>query len=292
MKNNLLCLSTSTMFIFKKITDLQNYLSKQTNIGFVPTMGALHNGHTSLIEASKKKCTTTVCSIFVNPTQFNDKKDFEKYPITIEQDILQLELAGCDVLFLPSVDEIYPEGTEAKKQYNLGFIETVFEGEKRPGHFNGVCMVVEHLLNIVNPNVLFLGQKDYQQCIVIKKLIELMHKTNDIEVIICATKREENGLAMSSRNKRLSEVAKDKAKIIYESFLLIKQHITPLNSSTLIDVTHQSILQNNFTAIDYLSLANSNTLEPITNWDGKTSVVILFAGFIEGVRLIDNMVLQ
>ncbi len=281
------------MLIFKKVIDLQNYLNKQRQaaIGFVPTMGALHLGHISLIEESKKKCSITVCSIFVNPTQFNDKKDFEKYPITIEQDILQLELAGCDVLFLPPVNEMYPEGTVVKKEYELGFIETVFEGTKRPGHFNGVCIVVEKLLNIVNPNVLFLGQKDYQQCIVIKKLIELMHKTNKIEVVICATKREENGLAMSSRNQRLSAVARDKAKIIYECFSLIKQHITPQNSNTLIDAARQSILQNGFTAIDYISLANANTLEPITHWNGNTQLVILFAGFIEDVRLIDNMIL-
>lgn len=279
------------MFIFKKVTDLQHYLSKQTNIGFVPTMGALHNGHISLIEESKQKCSTTVCSIFVNPTQFNDKKDFEKYPITIEQDILKLELAGCDVLFLPTVDEMYPEGTEQKKQYDLGFVETVFEGEKRPGHFNGVCMVVEKLLNIVKPNVLFLGQKDYQQCIVIKKLIDIIHKTNDIEVVICATKREENGLAMSSRNQRLSEVAKDKAKIIYQSFNEIKKQLTVYNSKSLIEKYKEQILQTGFSKIDYLSLANANTLEPISEWNGTTTLVILFAGFIEDVRLIDNMVL-
>lgn len=279
------------MFIFKKTTDLQHYLSKQTNIGFVPTMGALHNGHISLIEESKQKCSTTVCSIFVNPTQFNDKKDFEKYPITIEQDILKLELTGCDVLFLPTVDEMYPEGTEQKKQYELGFIETVFEGEKRPGHFNGVCMVVEKLLNIVKPNVLFLGQKDYQQCIVIKKLIDLMHKTNEIEVVISATKREENGLAMSSRNQRLSKAARDKAEIIYQSFNEIKKQLTVYNSQSLIEKYKEQILQTGFSKIDYLSLANANTLEPISEWNGTTSLVILFAGFIEDVRLIDNMVL-
>lgn len=279
------------MFIFKKITDLQHYLSKQKSIGFVPTMGALHNGHISLIEESKQKCSTTVCSIFVNPTQFNDKKDFEKYPITIEQDILKLELTGCDVLFLPTVDEMYPEGTEQKRQYELGFVETVFEGEKRPGHFNGVCMVVEKLLNIVKPNVLFLGQKDYQQCIVIKKLIDIIHKTNDIEVVICATKREENGLAMSSRNQRLSEAARDKAKVIYQSFNEIKKQLTVYNSQSIIEEYKEQILHTGFSKIDYLSLANANTLQPISEWNGTTSLVILFAGFIEDIRLIDNMVL-
>jgi pantoate--beta-alanine ligase len=281
------------MLIFKKVTDLQHYLNKQQAIiGFVPTMGALHNGHISLIKESKQKCSITVCSIFVNPTQFNDKKDFEKYPITIEQDILQLELADCDVLFLPTVDEIYPDGMAIKKDYELGFIETVFEGAKRPGHFNGVCMVVERLLHIVNPNMLFLGQKDYQQCIVIKKLIKLMHKTNDIKVIICATERETTGLAMSSRNERLDAISRDKAKIVYESFVALKQHITPQNSKLLIDAAKQDILNKGFTLIDYLSLANANTLEPVDVWDGKTDIAILFAGFIEGVRLIDNMILQ
>jgi len=282
------------MILFKLASQLNLYIKQQKvlgkTMGFVPTMGALHQGHISLINKSRANCDITVCSIFVNPTQFNDLKDFEKYPITIEQDIYLLEMAKCDVLFLPSVEEIYPNEIAKSKQYDLGFIETVFEGAYRPGHFNGVCMVVERLLNIVNPNQLFLGQKDYQQCIVIKRLVELMQA--EIEVVICPTSREENGLAMSSRNKRLTDEMKDKAKIIYQSFNKIKKEIAANNAVELVVNARESLLQNGFDKIDYLSLANAKTLSPIEMWDGNTQLVILVAAFTEGVRLIDNMVLN
>jgi pantoate--beta-alanine ligase len=282
------------MILYKIASQLQQYLEQQKaagkTIGFVPTMGALHQGHISLINNSKATCDITICSIFVNPTQFNDAKDFEKYPITIEQDIDMLEMATCDVLFLPPVEEIYPNEIVKTKQFDLGFIETVFEGAYRPGHFNGVCMVVERLLNIVKPHQLFLGQKDYQQCIVIKRLVELMKA--DIKIIICPTSREENGLAMSSRNKRLSAEMKDKAKIIYQSFNKIKKDIVANNAAELVANAKESLLENGFDKIDYLSLANAKTLAPIGLWDGSTQLVILVAAFTEGVRLIDNMVLN
>jgi len=282
------------MILYKIASQLQQYLEQQKaagkTIGFVPTMGALHQGHISLINNSKATCDITICSIFVNPTQFNDAKDFEQYPITIEQDIDMLEMATCDVLFLPPVEEIYPNEIVKTKQFDLGFIETVFEGAYRPGHFNGVCMVVERLLNIVKPHQLFLGQKDYQQCIVIKRLVELMKA--DIKIIICPTSREENGLAMSSRNKRLSAEMKDKAKIIYQSFNKIKKDIVANNAAELVANAKESLLENGFDKIDYLSLANAKTLAPIELWDGSTQLVILVAAFTEGVRLIDNMVLN
>jgi pantoate--beta-alanine ligase len=282
------------MILFKSSSQLNQFVQKQKdnalNIGFVPTMGALHQGHISLINQSKSTCDITVCSIFVNPTQFNDINDFNKYPVTIEQDIFMLEMAKCDVLFLPTVDEMYPSDFDKNKQYNLGFIETVYEGAYRAGHFNGVCMVVERLLQIVRPNKLFLGQKDYQQCIVLKRLIELMKA--DIELIICPIAREENGLAMSSRNRRLSDAMKDKAKIIYQSFNHIKQEITAINNVQLIENAKQYLLQNGFDKIDYLSLANAETLEPIDLWNGTTKIVILAAAFTEGVRLIDNLILN
>lgn len=281
------------MIIFKSAQELHHYLqkkkSKNKQIGFVPTMGALHEGHISLIDESTSKSDITVSSIFVNPTQFNDKKDFEKYPITIEQDILILEKAGCDILFLPSVQEIYPQQIDAEKKYDLGFIETVFEGAYRTGHFNGVCMVVERLLNIVTPHQLYLGQKDYQQCIVIKKLIEFMKV--DIQINICSTQREDNGLAMSSRNRRLSETQLQQASCIFTSFQNIKKNITPQNLTELIDEAKKILLINGFEKIDYLNLANADTLEPIEHWNGKTPIVILVAAFINDVRLIDNMLL-
>ena len=282
------------MILFKSATQLHQYIlqlkNKGQTIGFVPTMGALHLGHISLVNESIKNCDVTVCSIFVNPTQFNDKKDFEKYPVTIEQDIYLLETAKCNVLFLPSVDEMYPESFNKNKQYNLGFIATVFEGVYRFGHFNGVCMVVERLLQITTPNKLFLGQKDYQQCMVIKKLIDIMDV--EIDVVICPTTREKNGLAMSSRNKRLNNEMIEKAAIIYKLLNHIKKEITNNNAVELIKNANQNLLLNGFSSIDYLSLANAQTLEPIEFWNKSTPTVILLAAFAEGVRLIDNMVID
>src|SRR4051812_7312495 len=188
------------MIIFKKATALNQYIKslKRQNktIGFVPTMGALHQGHLSLIEASKDQCSVTVCSIFVNPVQFNDPKDFEKYPVTIENDILMLEQAGCDLLFLPDVAEIYPNGAKQDKYYELGHLESILEGEFRPGHFQAVCMVIEKLLTIVKPDNLYIGRKDYQQCMVIKKVVDTLNLPQPISIRICNTLREADGLAM------------------------------------------------------------------------------------------------
>ena len=166
------------MITFKKAKDLQRQLDqcrlKGEGIGFVPTMGALHDGHLSLLKTSLRENKVTACSIFVNPAQFNDPTDFKKYPSTISEDISKLETNGCDILFLPSVEEVYPDGFEVKKKYDLGYLDTILEGEFRPGHFQGVCMAVEKLLLIVQPDKLYLGQKDYQQCMIITRLIQLM----------------------------------------------------------------------------------------------------------------------
>jgi len=163
------------MIILKKSQELQqqlnDYREKGESVGFVPTMGALHDGHLSLLKSSKAENTVTVCSIFVNPAQFNDSSDFAKYPSTLDQDIYKLETAGCDILFLPSVEEIYPAGISERKEYDLGYLNTILEGKFRPGHFQGVCMAVERLLEIVLPNNLYLGQKDFQQCMIIIRLI-------------------------------------------------------------------------------------------------------------------------
>lgn len=282
------------MILFRSIDALQKHLNKQKNnnlsVGFVPTMGALHHGHLSLIGMSKVKCDITVCSIFVNPTQFNDSKDFEKYPITIENDIRLLEQAQCDILFLPSANEIYPNGTALNTHYQLGFLETILEGKFRPNHFQGVCQVVHKLLDIVAPHVLFLGQKDYQQCMVIQQLIASTGiKT---QLIIGATLRESSGLAMSSRNMRLSDDAKNEAIIIYKSLQYIKQNINTVLPNTLIETVTNDLLKNGFTKVDYVAICNANTLESMTNIDKDLPKVALIAAFINGVRLIDNMLLN
>ena len=281
------------MIIFKKKIDISNYIVnyKKTSgkIGFIPTMGALHKGHISLIEASKKTDTLTICSIFVNPTQFNNTADFEKYPVTIEKDIDMLEKAGCNVLFLPSVEEIYPEDSSTTLPYELGFIETVLDGKYRPGHFQGVCNVVQRLLDIVQPNTIYLGQKDYQQCIIIKKLTELIQSPT--QIIICPTLRESDGLAMSSRNMRLTSVERIKAIRISEVLLFIKQEIKPGN---LQDLKQRCInyLTNEGYNVDYVEIADATNLTLLQNWDGKTKLVALVAAFLNEVRLIDNRIVN
>jgi len=275
--------------------ELQELLEKKrkekSDIGFVPTMGAIHAGHVSLVDAAKKQNKIVVCSIFVNPTQFNDPEDFKKYPITLEKDILMFEGAGCDVLFIPSVEDIYPNGTNDLAHYDLGFLETVLEGKFRPGHFQGVCQVMRRLLEIVLPNNLYLGQKDYQQCMVIKKLIELIGLKDKIKVSICPTLREEDGLAMSSRNTRLLPADRLKATTISKALRYIKENLKAGDTKKIKDEAKEMLLQKGF-MIDYVEIANADTLELIKNWNGKQKIVALAAAFLTNVRLIDNMVIN
>ena len=269
---------------------LQKIKSEDQKIGFVPTMGALHAGHISLINDSRKMGNTTVCSIFVNPTQFNDQKDFEKYPVDIEKDIYLLEKAGTEILFLPSVKEMYPEGLTTLYQYDLGFLETILEGFYRPGHFQGVCRIVHKLLNIVQPHHLFMGQKDYQQCMVIKKLITDYSINTQLNIV--ATERENSGLAMSSRNLRLSAVAKQKATAVYQALLFIKNNLYQLSIAQLKEEAITIITNAGFEKIDYVEICNADTLQPATIADGNSKLVALAAAFIESVRLIDNLLLN
>ncbi len=282
------------MILFKKTADLKNYLSAQkqkgATIGFVPTMGALHDGHLSLIERSRNDNSKTVCSVFVNPAQFNDPNDYKKYPATIEKDIYLLESEGCDTLFLPSVEEVYPGGADKKTKYDLGYLETILEGKYRPGHFQGVCMVMHRLLDIVKPGNLYLGQKDYQQCMVIKKLIEITG-INEIDVRICPTLRESDGLAMSSRNMRLSAEERAKAPEIYRSLNSIKDNLQKEDLSQLKRDALVILQEQGFKA-DYIEIADADTLQLLNNWDGKEKLVALAAAFLNEIRLIDNLLLN
>jgi len=283
------------MIIFKKIGDLHKWLEAQRlariSIGFVPTMGALHAGHLSLIESSLKANPVTVCSIFVNPTQFNDPKDFEKYPVTIEKDIELLANAGCDILFQPSVKEIYPDELSPALKYDLGYLERILEGKFRPGHFQGVCMVVHRLLEIVMPDNLYLGQKDYQQCMVIKKLLALTGLSNAILVNICPTLREPDGLAMSSRNIRLSEHERKKATAIFRNLSFIKENLTTGDLKGLKETAFRNLSEVGF-KVDYIEIADANDLSIIDDWDGQKKLVALAAAFMTEVRLIDNILLN
>lgn len=286
-------LTAITMIVFKQITALQAALSEAREqgktIGFVPTMGALHQGHLSLLQLSGQQNQLTVCSIFVNPTQFNDPKDFEKYPVTVGADIFLLEQAGVNVLFLPSVSEIYPNGTQSQNSYDLGYLENLLDGAYRPGHFQGVCQVVHRLLTIVQPQTFYLGQKDYQQCLVLKRMVQLENLPS--RIAIGPTLREKDGLAMSSRNTRLSPEAREKATAIFKSLSYIRENIKNKAISDLQTEAIAFLLRNGFDKVDYIAIADAETLLPATEATQDKKLVVLAAAFIEGVRLIDNMTL-
>jgi pantoate--beta-alanine ligase len=282
------------MIIYKTVKDIEGYLRKcrydGKTIGFVPTMGALHDGHISLIRKCKEQNDITACSIFINPTQFNNPDDLKKYPVTIEKDIYLLEQNGCDLLFFPDVEEVYPKGLKSKaEQFDLGYLETILEGKYRPGHFQGVCQVVKRLLEIVNPHKLYLGQKDYQQCMVIKRLCDLM-KSNT-QVVICPTMREPDGLAMSSRNLRLNETERRQATEIYRTLDWLKGELRRGDIDILKREAIRRLTDKGF-KVDYVEIAEADTLKTIENWDGKTALVSLAAAFVDEVRLIDNILLS
>ena len=280
------------MIIFKYVKDLKEYIAQQQEciIGFVPTMGALHQGHISLIEQAKTETTLVVCSIFVNPTQFNDKKDFEKYPVSTAGDIEMLISAGCDVLFLPSVGEMYPGGTDKVKGYDFGYLETILEGAHRPGHFHGVGQVVGRLLEIVGPQYLYLGQKDFQQCMVITKLVELMG-LNDLRVVICPTIREADGLAMSSRNRRLTELQRVRAGLIYQCLVSIESKQADASFDIVKKECEELMTAKGF-AVEYIALADANTLQLFSDYRPGTHMVALIAAKLGDIRLIDNLLLK
>ncbi len=284
------------MKVFQTAIELKKFL-QETNIeennaiGFVPTMGALHEGHLSLVRKSKEKCKITIVSIFVNPTQFNDKKDFDRYPIQIDTDLEMLLSVDCDVVFVPNVDEIYPNGfEEAKPEINLGFLGTTLEAEKRPGHYEGVVQVVKNLLEIVCPNILFLGQKDYQQCMVIQKLIDVFNIKTKIEII--ETKRETDGLAMSSRNMRLKDEERKVAPKLYQALKNIERNFKSTNINSLIETQIQWLNEDKLITVEYLAIVNGKSLENIAEYNNQTPITVLIEEKIGEIRLIDNLILN
>jgi pantoate--beta-alanine ligase len=283
------------MILFKKADDLRKHLAllrkKGEMIGFVPTMGALHAGHISLIKASIARNPSTVCSIFVNPTQFNDPKDYKKYPSTIEKDMKMLKAAKCPMLFLPSIKEVYPKGISVRPVYKLGNLEKIFEGKFRPGHFQGVCMVMERLLRIVEPDRLFLGQKDYQQCMVLRKLIGIMGEKAFIELVINPTLREPDGLAMSSRNIRLNSFERSKAPNIYKALRAMKNQV---RKKPILPIKKEvwDFLMDNSLNPDYVEFAHAQDLKVMKTWDGKEKIIALIAVWNGEIRLIDNLLIN
>ena len=282
------------MHIIKRFVDLKGYLNVRQKrspsqiIGFVPTMGALHEGHLSLIKESCSGCDISICSIFVNPTQFGESNDLKKYPKPIEKDIELLINNGCDVLFLPSVEEVYP-ATYTHRNFDLGGIDLVFEGKSRVGHFQGVCNVIYRFFDQIKPHKAYFGQKDFQQTVVVKKLVN----TTSLNTKICVVpiKREPGGLAMSSRNIRLSNNGRKKASFINESLKLIKNNFREIGLSNSVDLAKKYILKNENAKLDYLVVAEKDTLKGVETYENK-KLVILIAVNYEGVRLLDNIILD
>lgn len=277
--------------IFKNIVDLQAFLknkkAENKQVGFVPTMGALHEGHLSLIAESKRVTAVTVCSIFVNPTQFDDKGDLDKYPRTTEKDSALLKENGCDVLFLPSVVEVYPEGSDIVVDYDFGYLDKPMEGAHRDGHFKGVAQVVNRLLEIVRPNQLFMGQKDYQQFKIIGKLLELTN--SEVKLVKCDIVREKDGLAMSSRNTRLSPEDRQKSVWISKILQWVKTQYG-ISTPTLIEnAAIEKLNEIEGFDVDYLKIVNAQTLEEINHWMDIEEQIVCTAVRVGEVRLIDNI---
>jgi pantoate--beta-alanine ligase len=259
------------------------------SIGFVPTMGALHKGHLSLVRKAKKENDLVIVSIFVNPTQFNDKKDLEKYPRTLESDISLLLTARADVVFTPASSEIYPEGDQKGNDIDLGGLDSYMEGAFRPGHFKGVAQVVKRLLDIVTPDRLYMGQKDFQQFTIIAHMIRTLKIQTDL--VVCRILREANGLAMSSRNERLTKETREKAGIIYKTLQSVKKY---QNTKSVKELEDYGMKRLNIAPFipEYFTICDGNTLKPIQNINDTSYAVACVAVWGDGIRLIDNIILK
>ncbi len=280
----------------KTIAELESLISealaKKQSIGLVPTMGALHEGHISLVSRARKENDIVVVSLFVNPIQFNNKEDLEKYPRTLDADIALLEQAGADIAFAPSAEEMYPE--PVKETYHFGPIEEVMEGPRRPGHFSGVAVVVRKLFDLTHPTRAYFGEKDFQQIAVIRNLLEQI--LYPLELVPCPIVRADDGLALSSRNTRLSPNARAMAPAIYAT---LQQAVEMAEYEELADVkewvldTLESWHEVNAAPDDlqfepeYFEIVNDTTLQPINDWSDAAGIVGCIAVWLDGVRLID-----
>lgn len=266
-------------------TELAPLVDRGLKIGFVPTMGALHKGHISLVHKSVHANDITVVSIFVNPTQFNDKEDLLKYPRTLEADSVLLEESGADFIFAPSVEEVYPE--KDNRMFSYPPLDTVMEGAFRPGHFNGVCQVVSKLFEMVKPNRAYFGEKDFQQLAIIRKMVRT--ENIPVEIVGCPIVREEDGLAMSSRNMRLSAIERENAlkisRTLFESLNFASTH-SLYETKQLVEKT---IEESQGLQLEYFSIVDGNTLQEVSNWDESPYIIGCITVFCGPVRLIDNI---
>ena len=281
------------MRVFKTVKDLQSFLNPHRkvgkSIGFVPTLGALHEGHMSLIKLSKELSDISVCSIFVNPTQFNESTDLDNYPRTYDADSALLIAAGCDVLFYPSATQVYPENIDTEVHVDFGKLDQVMEGAFRPGHFDGVAQVVKRLLDIVDPHQLYMGQKDFQQVAIVSRMMD--HYKLKSELIVCPIIREPHGLAMSSRNERLSSEKRKDAGIIFDILQWVKNHMNDKSVHELEEEAMDRLRIPGFRP-EYFQIVDGHSLRPINHIADKKYVVACIAVWVEEVRLIDNIILQ
>ncbi len=280
-----------TMEVLKNKKTLQDFIERQKEmgkkIGFAPTMGALHNGHLSLYEAARKENDLVISSIFVNPTQFNNAEDLEKYPRDTDRDISILENSGLvDAVYLPQVEDIYPEKTESQ-HYDYDGLENEMEGKSRPGHFDGVGTVVEELFRQVKPNNAYFGEKDFQQLAIIKKMVE--KKQLPIKIIGVSIYRAENGLALSSRNQRLAEERKGDAKIIFETLIKVKEWFKNISVSEIKEKINEIFSTQENMELEYFLIADEDTLKEIDQKENGNSYRAFIVVNVDGVRLIDNM---
>lgn len=277
------------MKVLKSKKTLIDYVERQREmgkkIGFAPTMGALHQGHLSLYKAAKKENDEVISSIFVNPTQFNNPDDFQKYPKTLEKDLELLEKAGVDAVYVPNVEEMYPDGLYSKK-YDFDGLENEMEGKYRPGHFDGVGTIVEELFRQVQPHNAYFGEKDYQQLAIIKKMVE---KTKlPVKIHGVPTLREEDGLAMSSRNVRLTETQRKEATIIYETLTKVKEWFKVLSVEE-IKLRVLEIFRNSNFELEYFVIADEKTLKETDYFYKDKNYRAFIVAYADTVRLIDNM---
>tara|TARA_B100000767_G_C19640753_1_gene482437 strand:- start:54 stop:902 length:849 start_codon:yes stop_codon:yes gene_type:complete len=278
------------MKVFKTQKKLRTYFkefySENTTIGFVPTMGALHKGHVSLIEESLRNNDITIASIFVNPTQFNKKEDLENYPRTIKSDLNLLEKVHCDVVFIPSVSEIYTNNISAS-HFNFDGLESQMEGRFRKGHFNGVGTIVKKLFEILQPTNAYFGEKDFQQLQIVRKMAEKNHLP--VAVVGCSTFREDDGLAMSSRNKRLTDDERNAASIIYK---ILKKTAEKIQTQSIDDIkkwVSNEFKKHSFFELEYFVIAEEETLENATILSPKKQYRAFIAVYANTIRLIDNI---
>jgi pantoate--beta-alanine ligase len=280
-----------SLAVFERISQIHSWVISQRDqghtIGFVPTMGALHAGHQSLIELATGHCDRVVASVFVNPTQFNNAEDLKKYPRTLEADLALLEKSGCHAVFCPSIDEMYEPG-EQTQRWDFGALSNSLEGEFRPGHFDGVLTIVKKLFLAVEPNKAFFGEKDFQQLAIIKRMTEV--EKLPIEIIAGPTIRENNGLAMSSRNTRLSE--DEKIIALHISRVLLESARSGKNTDPvqLENQANADLKAIDGLRLEYCSLVNASDFEPLTQWPTEKTV-LLVAAFVGEVRLIDNVII-